>query len=175
VQEREKCLSIGMNDYVTKPINPEDLYEVLRKWMHPRTAQSPEIGAREPANAPENRGADLPGHLPGISQEDGLGFVMGRTDLYRNVLARFLELKAHSAEGLRAALARGDLEGAGRLAHSMISGAATIGARELSATSRALEDAILAGDPTAWQPLAARFETNLTEVLDGLAGHFGAR
>jgi len=33
VQERERCLSLGMNDYITKPINPDELAATLAKWI----------------------------------------------------------------------------------------------------------------------------------------------
>jgi signal transduction histidine kinase/CheY-like chemotaxis protein len=35
---REKCLAAGMNDYITKPIEPEQLFTVLRKWLKPPPA-----------------------------------------------------------------------------------------------------------------------------------------
>lgn len=37
--DREKCLSAGMNDYISKPVNLQDLAEVLGKWL-PRAART---------------------------------------------------------------------------------------------------------------------------------------
>ncbi|MGL4209584.1 MAG: response regulator, partial [Candidatus Adiutrix sp.] len=31
--DREKCLSVGMDDYISKPINPKKLQEILDKWL----------------------------------------------------------------------------------------------------------------------------------------------
>ena len=31
--DREECLAIGMDDYVAKPVAPEDLAATLEKWV----------------------------------------------------------------------------------------------------------------------------------------------
>ena len=168
MQERERCLAIGMNDYVTKPINPDELNKVLLQWIRPGHGKAPRAGAA-PAPVPgPGKGGDFEG-LPGITAAIGLGYVGGRQELYRGVLGLFLELRAHTGAELRAALEARDLPHAGRIAHSMISGAATIGAMPLSATALALEDAIRSGEPATWAPLVERFEADLAAVLGGLA------
>jgi signal transduction histidine kinase len=30
--DRERCLNAGMDDYITKPINPEEMLAVIKKW-----------------------------------------------------------------------------------------------------------------------------------------------
>ena len=32
-EDRDKCLAAGMNDFVAKPFRPEELYEVLLRWL----------------------------------------------------------------------------------------------------------------------------------------------
>ncbi|MDD5214453.1 MAG: response regulator, partial [Methylococcales bacterium] len=34
-QDKDKCLEAGMNDYLAKPIYPDDLYQALLKWISP--------------------------------------------------------------------------------------------------------------------------------------------
>ncbi len=170
--EREKCLAIGMNDYVTKPIDPAQLYQILRKWVAPRHAMTPRIQPVTTFPPPTSSFDDL-GPLPGISVQVGLDFAMGRRDLYRNVLDKFLSLKSNTASDLYSALENRQVETATRIAHSMIAGAATIGAGRLSATALELEQALLDGETSTWEDLAARFEQDLEEVLDGLRAHPG--
>ena len=172
VQERVKCLAIGMNDYLTKPINPEELSKVLMKWIR---SSEPNPANAEAPNQPRvtTTGPDR-GPLPGIFMRDGLELAMGRADLYRNVLAKFLQLKSSTAADLRSALERGDLETVERMAHSMISGAATIGARDLSTSALTLEQAIHQMDRLNWEPLVHRFEQDLQIVMDGLRAYLQA-
>lgn len=77
-QERERCLRIGMQDHITKPIDPEHLYERLQHWSG-RHRQRP--GERAPASAqpaiPQSAPADeeSPPQTPGLkpSEPNGAG------------------------------------------------------------------------------------------------------
>ena len=102
----------------------------------------------------------------------GLHFAAGQAGFYRKVLAKFLELRAGTASELREALGEGALAQAERIAHSMKSAAATIGAGGLAETALALQDALQAHDRPAWEPLSARFEQELQEIIQGLAAYF---
>jgi Uncharacterized conserved protein len=35
IGDRDRCLAVGMNDYISKPIKPESLYETLLRWLKP--------------------------------------------------------------------------------------------------------------------------------------------
>jgi signal transduction histidine kinase/DNA-binding response OmpR family regulator len=149
VQERERCQALGMNDYITKPINPEELAATLEKWLPPAK------------------------HRPAVSREAGLANLMGHEAAYERLLRLFLELKPQVADDLKKALAEQDLELAERLAHSMIASAGTIGAAELSATALALQKAIRTRAPEPIKRLVAQFQENLDSVLESLKEHFG--
>lgn len=51
--DREKCHAAGMNDFVTKPVQPEQLLETLLRWLPPAQQQPP---LQTPADGPEQRG-----------------------------------------------------------------------------------------------------------------------
>lgn len=169
VQEKSRCLELGMNDYLTKPIDPSLLYATVAKWLpeHPQGAKPRILSAPMDLSGEE----ETP-NLPGISWADGMTRFFDKKELYLKLLKKFLELKAHSNQELREALAKGDAILAGRLAHSMISSAGSIGAQELSETSRALADAIRDQKAEEIQHLLEQFGNQLTEILDGLRRHF---
>ena len=47
--DREKCLDAGMDDYVAKPVTPDALEAVLRKWVGGADARRPSARPAEPA------------------------------------------------------------------------------------------------------------------------------
>ena len=169
-----KCWEAGMNDYVSKPIDPDNLYKVLARWVRPGP------GKRVfPPTAP--RGAEgapiivLPTKLPGISLEDGLKCALGKADFYRETLLIFLKTTQESAGEIRAELASGDRGLAALLAHSMKSNAAIIGAGELSTAAGHLERAIESGDCERWKKSLSEYEHQLLFVRCGLENAFTGR
>ena len=188
VEERDRCLALGMNDYVTKPINPQALTATLCKWVQRAGQAAPQPDAARPAT-PE--GSALPPAPPlavpgaigpaaalalppvaGLSLEAGLACFNGKTALYEKMLHKFMELNLGRMGVVREAFQRGDTEGATLLAHAMISAAGTIGALELSATSRVLQRAIAAGDGDAITPLLDQYEAHFSTLFQGLHDHF---
>ncbi len=168
--ERERCLALGMNDYVTKPINPDELFATLARWIQ-REGSIPAAPAPPPP-PPEAGGPGAPPAQRGVlSREEGLASFSGNVALYEKMLGRFLELKPEAAREIRTALAQGDAETAARHAHSMIAVAGTIGAAELSGLARELQNAIQDGPPDAVFPLLARFEEVLARVVEELKEH----
>ena len=136
--DRDRSLAAGMNDHLTKPIDSDAMFTALLRWITPRSAgpggawptgTGVPDGEREPALPP----------LDGIDTGRGLINHMHSHTLYRQMLAGFQREFGSTADDISSALAHGDFGVALRLAHSMKSAAATIGALELSQCAKALE------------------------------------
>jgi hypothetical protein len=72
---RERCLEMDMNDYVTKPIDPDTLYAVLATWVTPDLAARGRAGAAAPAAAafrPRPPGIDMHAALERLGGHDAL-------------------------------------------------------------------------------------------------------
>src|SRR5207247_3307437 len=119
-RDRDKCLAVGMNDYVCKPFDPHALFDVLAKWVDGRSA----VAVAEPLAPVASE--------PPVSFELGLQRCLGRRELYHEVIRRFLETSADEAAKLQAAVAGDELPRAVEVAHAMISSAGTLGAVPLS-------------------------------------------
>ena len=166
-QERERCAALGMNDYVTKPIDPERFAATLATWTRPAAPPAQgEVRVRlEPGAAPV---------LPGIAYAKGLALCLGAPDRFEKRLKRFIQIIENPAEEIRSALARGDAGTAHRGAHSMVSAAGMIGAEDLAAKSLALQEALGEGVPGTVEAALDRLDQAFRLVREGLMAHFTA-
>jgi len=167
VGDREKALAAGMNDHISKPINVDQFFSTIARWVHPAVATSdPEsttTARADPANAP----AWPP--LPGVDTTIGLVHTDGDVSLYRHMLGVFFRNAQDFVARFRAARASGDMDDAMRLAHDLKSMAATIGAQAVQRAAAALEQACRErGDDAALQALLAAAADDLAIVLNGL-------
>jgi two-component system sensor histidine kinase/response regulator len=86
--EREKSLSAGMNDHITKPIDPHILYNALIKYIKGEaTANSVADFAEKNATAD----GDAPFQIEGVDVVNGLKRVAGKQDLYFKLLKTFVD------------------------------------------------------------------------------------
>jgi two-component system sensor histidine kinase/response regulator len=139
-RDRERCLAAGMNDFVTKPVDPDELCAVLVKWIRPRAASPrPAPSAERPAPATADTGLAA---VAGLDMATGLRRMMGKKPLYLAMLRRFAEGQRQCPAQLRQALDGGDWATAERLAHTTKGVAANIGAVDLPEQAGALELAI---------------------------------
>lgn len=166
--DRERALSCGMNDHISKPLNVEDMFATIARWIHPR----PDRGAISAGVSPVTTASatSLPASLPGIDLKAGLGTCMGKVELYLRLLRKFRS--SHQAFCIEFLAARGqdDPLAAARLAHTLRGTAGNIGADEVANAAAALEQACRSDG--AEQELAERLaqvERSLTPVLEGLS------
>jgi signal transduction histidine kinase/DNA-binding response OmpR family regulator len=132
--DRERCLEAGMNDYVTKPIRPEELAAAIRR--------SPSRAGR-PATAPTTDDGPLD-----VATFRSFVDTMGADDrgFVEEVIEEFLADAPGLVEAMRAGLDVGDADGVRRAAHTLKSNGSTFGARGLAALSAALEVSAKDGD-----------------------------
>jgi len=165
--ERERCRAAGMDDFLTKPIDPELLESKLARW---RPACTLPASNNKQEITPMTATDELP-DLPGIDKAEGLRRMMNKPKLYEKVLRDFHARFRNEAQALRANIDSGDLVTAERQAHSAKGLAGTIGAASLQDIARALETALRDGDPSL-EDYFSGFDQELGIVLTGIAQAF---
>ena len=117
--DRERCLAAGMDDYLTVPVNTEDLYRMLELHLS-RQPQAPAGGA--------------PVDVMRVREASG-----GDSGFEREIWQLFVEETAKDLGTLEESLAAGDSRTAQRAAHTVKGAGKTIGASDFSAVAARLE------------------------------------
>ncbi|MEG6506372.1 response regulator [Nitratidesulfovibrio sp. 1201_IL3209] len=138
--DREACLAAGMNDHVAKPIDPDELFAALIRWLPRRTGDTPPDAA--PAHVPDGPPAGQDDDRRILDPEAGLRRVLGKQATYRALLRRFVSQHAGAAARIAGLMESGDGASATREAHTLKGMAGTLGARAVQAHAEELESAL---------------------------------
>jgi len=141
--DRDRCLAAGMNDHVAKPIEPEDLWKALLKWVKPRHSTAAEVKPQIKAG----QYADLPSGIDGLDIANGLRRVLGKKSLYLSMLRKFIAGQKSATAGILEMLEGNDRDTAERLAHTLKGASGNIGATGLQQLAEELETAIRERQP----------------------------
>ena len=165
LEERERCLKAGMNDHVSKPIDPDALFDVLVKWVKPskKAVRPAELQPKV------NKIISLPDRLEGIQIENGLKRVVGNRELFAELLIDFRISHLNFMETLQKELQESNNETSLRHVHTTKGLAGQIGAETLQEKAELLESAIQAGVEDLVSKAMTNFGSELKTVLDSIA------
>jgi two-component system sensor histidine kinase/response regulator len=200
MEEKQRCLAAGMNDHISKPIDPANLFETVGRFYKPvgqafQPAGLPDFPVRcseratgkSPAPADKNvcptleqpegrapKADDLP-TLAGLDTSDGLARVAGNRKLYLKLLRQFVEQQGPAVGEITAALVAGDVALAERLAHTLKGVAGNIGAKSVHGVAAALEK-VIHSKATVAEVEAAKQQVTATldPMIAGLKASLGS-
>jgi len=156
--DREKCLAAGMNDYITKPIIPDDLSEMLENWLpdrrdvaYRRDCASPDdVVVLNPAQSTEvvDEKQELNGEDSSVvfDREALMERLMDDEELVQTVLTAFVDDIPEQIVAIREHIASGDVDGVVIRAHTIKGASANVSGEALRAVAYQMEKASKRGD-----------------------------
>ena len=160
--DREKCLAVGMDSYIAKPIRTEELFQLLEAFSEGKSGSIRPGSGGELAAASrmeESRERDL----KVFDRAEALRQCLGNAPLLDQMVKRFVEQLPHAKETLRDALSRKDMERLAKEAHKLKGAAANLAAwqvhhaaQELEGTARSRETE---GARARWDQLSTAIDS----------------
>ena len=169
--DREECFAAGMNAFISKPLQLDELYATLARWLAPKPTAG---GSKTQSLASSLKFYDT-FHArctryaeAGLDVLRGVRRTAGRKGLYLRLLQDFLRDHGHDAADFATACSRADDRTALRILHTLKSVTSVIGAPVLLDTVERLDRALKARSPELVD-LEIEFAKQLRRVLDAAA------
>ena len=161
--DKERYLASGMNDYVSKPIDAEELFSTLRR----------NISKISQRFAPEKQEPGVPAislpDLPGLDIQAGLKRLANNRHLYLKILKEFKDKYQRAAEDIKGYLEEDDKELALRQSHTIKGLAGNCSAKDLQIAAQDLEQAIKEDQKHDYENLLNNFRSSLVQVLESIS------
>jgi len=186
-EELQKCLDVGMNDYFTKPIDPNALFNLIAKWVansprlnaaqeikHEKIKSKIAVNKRHDNNkikievSPEDEFLAQVRSLNCLDVDGAIKSMGGRTHIYLQLITDFNKNYKETVDSLREIYQAKKYDDAFRIAHSLKSNANYIGAIRLTKKAKELEFQ-LKEKPASASLLIAETSIELNNVIMALA------
>jgi signal transduction histidine kinase/DNA-binding response OmpR family regulator len=169
-KDRERCLEVGMNDYLSKPVQKAELERMLEKWV-PLAPHAHGTRQENEDSAMKEHGDTVldPGVIASLRElggEDDPG-------LFIELVQLFLSDTTERMQHLSGALEHSDPGALERAAHALKSSSANLGAMRLSALFRDIETAGREKDLGRARPLVERSNQEFARVQQALRTEMG--
>jgi CheY-like chemotaxis protein len=168
---REMFLASGLNDFVSKPIDIEQLRDVVKRHLPPGKIIVSQV-VKSVESQMESGFTEKLNQISEINTKIGLSRVSGIESMYCDTMEMFYKKSAAERDKMIMLLNKGDLSGFSITVHAIKSVLSTIGAMTLSGLAAELEDASKAGNGLFCNEKFPAFKEKLGVLQEQLAAVF---
>ncbi|MBF0450537.1 MAG: response regulator [Candidatus Magnetomorum sp.] len=167
--DREVCLEAGMNDYITKPIKQDNLFDVLDRWILKKMSKkASSLNNTHSGNSSENRPSILSDtDIKAININEGVERLGGNRSIFFQLLESFKETYSTFIPLIKD-LIQNDINTAVREAHSLKGAAANLSIPNVLLAAKSLESELKAGSPKHLDQRIQALEQKLMESFDAI-------
>ena len=170
--EVQRCLAVGMDDSISKPVDLGQLRRVLDRFLPPDDRAGPAAGAvaaPPPPLAPQLAPLPAPAALPPLDIDALAGLFEGDTEFVHQLLGEFVTSNVASHRWLVASVAGAAWDDVRQAAHKLAGSSRTVGARDLAAAADIIELAVLDQRLDGMDAMVARVGRELDRVVGYIA------
>jgi PAS domain S-box-containing protein len=155
---KERCLELGMNDFVTKPIDPAQLFSALIKWIKKgdRASLPMKVKEADELKVPE---------IEDVNTIEGLARVAGNKKLYLKLLRDFSTTKGNLITEIIELIDKNDIETAGRVLHTLKGTAGNLGMMDLHQETIEVEKEIKRNGWSNFVSSTTALSTKLSDLI----------
>ena len=160
-KERQKVLDAGLNDFLLKPVNMEEMVGILLRWLPP-----PQGGDKSPPpeEATNDRESPMRQLTPALDIARGIAIMNNNEAIYRELIGELVRIHGDDAARIRGAVFAGNLHKAAEMAHALKGVAGNLAADGVFLAAHELEGALLRDQ----HELVDRYLLRLTDALTEL-------
>jgi PAS domain S-box-containing protein len=172
-EEKDRCQEVGMNDYVSKPIDVNLLYKALSRWITSPAPPSSNFSVtglkgRE-RESQKDDDIEFPQSLPGIDIAEGLKRLGSNKKLLQSLLFKFKKNHFNCMVELDTLLKNGNLIAIKKLTHTIKGVSANLGALNLAQNAKIMEEEAAVTDNTLkLKEMVKPFGVSFKQLMDSI-------
>ena len=170
--DREKCLKAGMDDFLSKPVKPQALSDMLEKWLPKKKDEGGQMNDESIKKKEEMKGDKGEIVLSQIFDRAALlNRLMDDEELVETIIAGFLDDMPRQITALRAFVEDGHADQAGAQAHKIKGAAANVTGQALQEIAHTMEKAGKSGDMEQLDSLMPELESRFERLKKAMEGN----